>query len=60
VERTVEAFGAAIAQLLGDDQRRRAVGEAARSFALRYDWANVAPQMLAMYERVALRKKVAA
>jgi glycosyltransferase involved in cell wall biosynthesis len=60
VERTVEAFGAAIAQLLGDDQRRRAVGEAARSFALRYDWANVAPQMLAMYERVALREKVAA
>jgi glycosyltransferase involved in cell wall biosynthesis len=42
---SVEAFGASIASLLGDDVARARLGRAARDFARRYDWSAVAPQL---------------
>lgn len=47
------AFGPAIVSLLRDDLRRERLGRAGREFARRYDWSAVAPQLAAMYERVA-------
>lgn len=48
---TAEAFAEAIASLLGDPDRREALGRAARAFARRYDWEAVAPAWCALYER---------
>jgi glycosyltransferase involved in cell wall biosynthesis len=47
--RTAEAFGAEIAALLCDQAQRQALGSAGRAFARRYDWPNVAPQLVDMY-----------
>ncbi len=50
---TASAFAVALDELLMDAQRRRALGARAYAFARRYDWGRVAPQLAAMYERVA-------
>jgi glycosyltransferase involved in cell wall biosynthesis len=50
-----EAFGEALAELLGDPARQRVLSGAGREFAARYDWSQVAPRLLEMYRRVALR-----
>jgi glycosyltransferase involved in cell wall biosynthesis len=51
VERTPEAFAAAIVELLRDDGARALLGERARTYARRYDWTAVAPELKRMYER---------
>jgi glycosyltransferase involved in cell wall biosynthesis len=51
-ERTPRAFATEISALLCDSARRHALADRARSFARRYEWSAVAPQMVAMYERV--------
>ncbi len=48
-------FGAALAALLGDPEGRAEMGRRARKLAERYDWANVAPDLAAMYESAASR-----
>jgi glycosyltransferase involved in cell wall biosynthesis len=53
VPRTPEAFGAEIAALLRDAERRHALGASARAFARRYDWSSVGPRMADMYDEVA-------
>jgi glycosyltransferase involved in cell wall biosynthesis len=47
-----EAFAESISSLLRDEPTRRRLGAAGRVFARRYDWANVGPQLAAMYEEV--------
>jgi phosphatidylinositol alpha-mannosyltransferase len=47
------ALSAALAQLLGDAELRRRLGEAGRREAQRYDWSRVADSVLAVYERAA-------
>jgi glycosyltransferase involved in cell wall biosynthesis len=49
-----QAFGEALAGLLGDPERRRVLSERGREFAARYDWSQVAPRLLEMYRRAAL------
>lgn len=49
--RNPEALAAAIVALLGDPQRRQAMGRAGRETAVRYDWQRVAGQVLAVYEQ---------
>lgn len=46
-----DALAEATLALLADRERREALGGAARAFARRFDWANVAPSWAAMYER---------
>lgn len=48
-ERDAASFARAIAALLDDAPRRAALGRNARQFARRYDWAAIAPQLVAMY-----------
>jgi len=56
-----QALTAAVAELLADEPRRRALGEAARRIALeRYSWDDVAARLEAIYERVAGRERAAA
>ena len=56
-----EALVEAVAQLLDDEPRRRALGEGARQVALeRYSWDDVGRRLLAIYERVAGRERIAA
>ena len=56
-----EALVEAVAQLLDDEPRRRALGEGARRVALeRYSWDDVGRRLLAIYERVAGRERIAA
>ena len=56
-----EALVEAVAQLLEDEPRRRALGEGARQVALeRYSWDDVGRRLLAIYERVAGRERIAA
>jgi glycosyltransferase involved in cell wall biosynthesis len=51
----------AVAALLEDEPRRRALGEGARRLALeRYSWDDVARRLAAIYERVLGRERVAA
>jgi glycosyltransferase involved in cell wall biosynthesis len=59
-ERTVDAFARAIGALLHDPRERTMLAEAACMVARRYDWTAIAPQLAAMYERVARRERVAA
>ncbi|MEJ7783660.1 MAG: glycosyltransferase [Solirubrobacteraceae bacterium] len=44
-------FGAALADLLQDENRRAELSVRARAFAERYDWPRVAPMLEAMYRR---------
>jgi glycosyltransferase involved in cell wall biosynthesis len=57
-ERTPDAFASAIGDLLCDPGEREALGERARTFARRYDWSNVGPQLAAMYAGVVGRRAV--
>lgn len=48
------ALTEAVVELLGDEERRRALGAAARSLAVeRYAWSDVARRLEAVYERAA-------
>lgn len=47
-----EPFAAALLSVLAADERRRAYGEAGPTFAKRYDWRTVAPQIREMYSDV--------
>jgi phosphatidyl-myo-inositol alpha-mannosyltransferase len=56
-----KALVEAIAALLADEPRRRALGEGARRVALeRYSWDDVARRLAAIYERVAGPERAAA
>ncbi len=44
-----EAFAAALLEVLGDDRERARLERVAPEFAARYDWSEVAPQLLEMY-----------
>jgi phosphatidylinositol alpha-mannosyltransferase len=48
-----DALASAIAELLGDAELRRHLGEAGRREAQRYDWSRVAERVLGVYERAA-------
>jgi len=48
----VDEVAGHIAALLADLQRRRELGDRARTFAQRYDWSNVAPRLVDMYDAV--------
>jgi glycosyltransferase involved in cell wall biosynthesis len=52
VQGTAQSFEETITALLGDEGRRRELGDHARWFARRYDWAAIGPMLLEMYERV--------
>ena len=48
-----EAFAQAIADLLGDARRAKALGAAARAFAVEhYDWVRIVPELSDLYERL--------
>jgi phosphatidyl-myo-inositol alpha-mannosyltransferase len=49
----VDALAGAVADLLGDEPRRVAMGAAARGHAERYSWPDVARRLEETYERVA-------
>ena len=52
-----DALAGALIELLGDEPRRRAAGEAARRLAQeRYSWDDIARRLAAIYERVAGRE----
>jgi phosphatidylinositol alpha-mannosyltransferase len=56
-----QALASAVAALLADEPRRRALGEAARRVALeRYSWDDVAAKLEKIYERVAGQERAAA
>jgi phosphatidyl-myo-inositol alpha-mannosyltransferase len=56
-----DALVEAVASLLEDEPRRRALGEGARRLALeRYSWDDVGRRLRTIYERVAGRERVAA
>jgi glycosyltransferase involved in cell wall biosynthesis len=59
VERSVDAVAGRVAALLRDNGARAELGSAARAFARRYDWANVARQLVEMYERAASHRAAA-
>jgi glycosyltransferase involved in cell wall biosynthesis len=48
-----EAFARAILRLVEDDREATAMGERAREFARRYDWASVVPRFAELYRRAA-------
>jgi phosphatidylinositol alpha-mannosyltransferase len=57
----VDALVRAVVDLLADEPRRRALGEAARSLAIeRYSWDDIARRLAAIYERVAVAAPAAA
>ncbi len=45
-----EALGAALVELLGDEPRRRRLGERARQAAEPYSWTKIARRLVAVYE----------
>jgi D-inositol-3-phosphate glycosyltransferase len=45
-----EAFAAALGEILGNEPRRRAMGDAGARFARRYDWRRAAEGLLEVYE----------
>lgn len=53
--REPEAFAGAIERLLDDPAERETLAGRARAFARGYDWAAIAPRMLAVYEEAAAR-----
>ena len=46
-----EAYAQAICGLLGDEARRRALGQRAREHAQRWDWTRITPLLDAVYQR---------
>jgi glycosyltransferase involved in cell wall biosynthesis len=52
VSRTPNAFASALMCLLNDGGLRASYGERARSLARRFDWSEVTPKLLGMYEAV--------
>jgi glycosyltransferase involved in cell wall biosynthesis len=52
---TPDAFGSALASMLEDRRIRETLSRRAREFARRYDWSEVAPRWLEMYEQAAGR-----
>jgi glycosyltransferase involved in cell wall biosynthesis len=48
-----EAFAAAVLELLGDPERREAMGAAGRQFAARYDWSQIVPLLADRYAAAA-------
>ena len=48
-----QALGTAVVELLQDEERRRALGLAARAAAEPYSWERIGRQLLAIYERLA-------
>lgn len=44
-----EAFAAQVVELLQDEPRRRALGEAGLAFARRYDWSAIVPLLENVY-----------
>ena len=48
-----QALGTAVVELLQDEERRRALGVAARAAAEPYSWERIGRQLLAIYERLA-------
>ncbi len=51
----VEALGAALIELLQDEDRRRALGVAARAAAEPYSWDRIGRHLLGIYERLTSR-----
>jgi phosphatidylinositol alpha-mannosyltransferase len=52
------ALAGAVASLLGDEQRRRAMGVAARTHAVeRYSWPDIARRLEEIYERVVIPER---
>jgi glycosyltransferase involved in cell wall biosynthesis len=47
------ALATAVLDLLGDEERRQALGAAARTAAEPYSWDRIAAQLVQVYERVA-------
>ena len=50
--RDPEALAARIYELLANKDCRQVLGQQAREYARRYDWANIVDQMMAVYEEV--------
>jgi phosphatidylinositol alpha-mannosyltransferase len=48
-----EALAAGLVELLGDEPRRRRLGEAAREAAAAYSWSTIASRLLEIYENLA-------
>ncbi len=48
----VDALAEAVIELLGDEERRRAFGAAARTAAEAYSWDRIARRLLDVYERL--------
>ena len=48
-----DALAAAVLELLGDEERRQALGAAARKAAEPYSWDRIATQLVEIYERLA-------
>jgi phosphatidylinositol alpha-mannosyltransferase len=58
-----DALAAALVELLEDEPRRRAMGEAARAVAEEYSWERIAQRLAAIYEELAnqgVRERAAA
>jgi glycosyltransferase involved in cell wall biosynthesis len=53
IANTAREFADAVLTLLGDKQRRDALGQAAREQALKYDWRNILPQLDHIYGSLA-------
>ncbi|MBK8901186.1 MAG: glycosyltransferase [Anaerolineaceae bacterium] len=51
--RDPEALAARIYELLANKDCRQVLGQQAREYARRYDWANIVDRMMAVYEEVA-------
>ena len=49
------AIASALVELLTDEERRRALGEAARTVAERYSWDRIAGRLVEIYEELAIR-----
>jgi len=50
------AIASALVELLTDEERRRALGEAARTVAERYSWDRIAGRLVEIYEELAIRR----
>lgn len=51
-----EAFEELVAQVIASEEERRRVGQRARTFAERFRWANVATQLVTVYEALTRQK----
>jgi glycosyltransferase involved in cell wall biosynthesis len=55
VSRAPNSFASAVNHLLSDSGARVVIAERARNFAKRFDWSEVTPKLLTMYETVRTR-----